>query len=41
MLPSAKSEGVGTPMFNISRLNSPACACLCQRFTDVLTNDDA
>ena len=41
MLPSGLVNGVGTPTSLISRLNSPACVCPCQRFTVVLTGADA
>src|ERR687894_510049 len=41
MLPSDHFDGVGTPRNVMSRLNSPACACPCQRFADALTNADA
>jgi hypothetical protein len=32
---------VGTPVLLISRLNSPACTCPCQRFATALTDADA
>jgi len=41
MWPSALSDGVGTPITLISRLNSPACTYPCQRFAAILTNDSA
>ena len=40
VLPSA-FNGVGTPVFYISRLNSPACAYPCQRFTAPLARRSA
>jgi NAD(P)-dependent dehydrogenase (short-subunit alcohol dehydrogenase family) len=36
-----RAAGVGTPGSYISRLNSPACACPCQRFTTPLTGRSA
>ena len=36
MLPSASVNRVGTRNSLISRLNSPACTCPCQRFAVVL-----
>ena len=41
MLPSSLFDGVGTPNSLISRLNSPACTCPCQRFADALADADA
>jgi hypothetical protein len=41
MLPSGLFNGVGTPVSLISRLNSPACTCPCQRFADTLTDATA
>jgi hypothetical protein len=41
MLPSGLFNGVGTPVSLISRLNSPACTCPYQRFTDTLTDANA
>ena len=41
MLPSASVNSVGTPNWLISRLNSPACTCPCQRFAAALTDADA
>ena len=41
ILPSASMNGVGTPNHLITRLNSPACTCPCQRFADALTNANA
>jgi hypothetical protein len=41
MLPSDLFNGVGTPNSLISRLNSPACTCPCQRFADALTDANA
>ncbi len=32
---------LGTPIALISRLNSPACTCPCQRFAGILADDDA
>ncbi len=41
MLPSAYLNGVGSPDYAISRLNSPACTYPCQRFACSLTGTDA
>jgi hypothetical protein len=43
VLPSASGDGVGTPNKVISRLNSPAYTCTCQRFAPPLrtTTHDA
>ncbi len=34
-------DSVGTPIVEISRLNSPACACPCQRFATPSRDIDA
>lgn len=41
VLPSDLVNGVGTPTSLISRLNSLACTCPCERFASALTNVDA
>jgi hypothetical protein len=41
MLPSDIVNSLGTPIALISRLNSPACTCPCQRFADALADVDA
>jgi hypothetical protein len=35
------TDRLGTPISLISRLNSPACTCPCQRFAGTLASDDA
>lgn len=41
VLPSAYCNGVGAPNNLITRLDSPAHACPCQRFADVLASASA
>ena len=41
VLPSAYVDSVGTPDSVITRLNSLACTCPCQRFADALADANA